>query len=509
MDDLSEGLEVVEKPLREKLFRLIGWLTALVVLVSLFRTFYINVFLGNDYQMRALANSGQQMILKAPRGIIYDRYEKILVNNQPGFDIVLNLSQILKDEGNIDSVLKKIFDVVPFDVEESKNLIFSVNLEKQAYFLLVRDISVSQTIELKKIEVPGVIIESNFSRQYFGGESFAHLLGYTGLVDRDDLERDKNLKLNDEIGKSGLEFSYDDFLRGEDGVSLVYQDALGEVLEEKTVNVPLAGKNIQTTIDADLQQFFFETLRNQIRSLGAAAGVGLVMDPASGQILSLVSFPSFDNNNLKSEIFTDESRPTFNRVVSGIYSPGSTIKPLVAFAALEEGVLDPFFSIFSAGYIEIPNPYFPDQPSRFVDWKPHGWVNLYSALARSSNVYFYEVGGGFGSLKGLGIERLKDYWEKFLLDKKTGIDLPSEKSGTLADPEEKEKRTGQIWRIGDTYNVSIGQGDLMITPLELLRYIVGIHRKGKLPVPFVVENIKDVSGKIVYSREPKFDEMNF
>lgn len=509
LDDLSQGLEIVEKPLSEKLFKVMGGVTLFLVFVFFLRLGYLVIYQGKEYQLRAFANSGQQVVVRAPRGIIYDRFGKILVTNQPSFDIVLNLSQILKDEGTLKQVLEEVSRVVPLEVEETKNLIASIDLERQAYFLLKKNVSLEQIIELKKKKIPSLIIENNFSRHYFEGEAFAHLLGYVGLVDKTDLAKNKKLNLNDEIGKSGLELYYDEFLRGQDGVSLVYKDAVSNVLEEKMINPPLAGKNLETTIDADLQQFFFETLKNQIQSLQAAAGGGLVMDPASGQILALVSFPSFDNNNLKKEFFIDKSRPLFNRIVSGVYSPGSTIKPLVAFAALEEGIVDPFFSIFSAGFIEIPNPYFPNQPSRFLDWKPHGWVNLYSALARSSNIYFYQVGGGFGSFKGLGIEKLREYWEKFLLNKKTGIDLPSEKSGLLPDPQQKEKNTGQIWRIGDTYNVAIGQGDLMITPLELLRYIAGISQRGKFPVPFIVKSLKNSSQEIIFSRDPKFEEISY
>jgi penicillin-binding protein 2 len=176
----------------------------------------------------------------------------------------------------------------------------------------------------------------------------------------------------------------------------------------------------------------------------------------------------------------------FNRAISGAYTPGSAIKPMVALAALKENIIDPKKQILSTGYIEIPNPYDPEKPSRFLDWKAHGWVDLRSALARSSNVYFYEIGGGFEGLKGLGVNKLKEYWQRFLLGAKTGIDLPSESSGFLPDPEEKEERTGQIWRIGDTYNVSIGQGDLLLTPIQLINFIASIANGGKIYRPRLV-----------------------
>ncbi len=187
----------------------------------------------------------------------------------------------------------------------------------------------------------------------------------------------------------------------------------------------------------------------------------------------------------------------FDRAVSGLYSPGSTIKPLVAVGALTEGTLDPLHQIYSPGYLDVPNPYDPAHPSRFLDWQPQGWVDLFSALARSSDVYFYQVGGGFGDQQGLGITRLKQWWEKFGLNIKTGIDLPNENSGFLPDPQWKEKVKGQPWRLGDTFNVSIGQGDLTITPIELLNYVSAIANGGKLYVPRIMKDIKDPQGNVV------------
>ncbi len=240
------------------------------------------------------------------------------------------------------------------------------------------------------------------------------------------------------------------------------------------------------------------------------------MDPQTGEILSLVSLPSFDNNKISSSMLVDPNRPLFNRAISGLYSPGSTIKPLVAVAALKEQVIDPLKQIFSPGYLDIPNPYNPGKPSRFLDWKPQGWINVYSAIARSSDVYFYILGGGFPSqfshsgiwngsdnISGLGIEKLRSYWQKFGLDQKTGIDIPGEKSGFLPDIAEKEKRSGTPWRLGDTYNVSIGQGDLVITPIELINYVSSLAAGGKTYQPFFVKKVEDENGGVINETSPK------
>ena len=227
-------------------------------------------------------------------------------------------------------------------------------------------------------------------------------------------------------------------------------------------------------------------------------------------MLAWISATSFDGNAFSggdsvkiAELLSSPPKPLFNRAVSGIYTPGSTVKPLIAVAALAEKVVTPRKEIFSSGSIEIPNPYDPERPSVFLDWKPHGWVDLYSALARSSNVYFYSVGGGFGDVSGLGIARIKTYWEKFGFGKKSGLDLTEENDGFLPDPEEKKKRTGDIWRLGDTYNATIGQGDLLVTPLQLINYISVLANGEKLYRPYLAAKIKTGSGKIIKETQPE------
>ncbi|MCL5011988.1 MAG: penicillin-binding transpeptidase domain-containing protein [Patescibacteria group bacterium] len=507
LDDFSNGLDVVERPLSDKLFRVLGIIITLGVLIVAGRVAYFDVFHAQEYSARAIANAGQGTILKAPRGIIYDRYGIPLVTNKPTFDVSINLSEILRHPESVDDTLAAIQAIVPFDATTTKEQIRKADLERQAYVPLVKNISLDAVIALKKLDNRAVTIEDGYAREYIDGPMFSHVLGFIGLVTQDDLAADPSLQLNDDIGKMGIEAQYDALLRGTNGAKIQFRDAKGNDIAPERTQEPISGARLDTTLDAELQKVFFTTLQTRLKDLDRTSGVGLALNPQTGEVLSLINFPDFDNNNLTASLFSDPAHPTFNRTISGVYSPGSTIKPLVAFGALEEHVIDPLKSIYSAGYIELPNPYSPDKPSKFLDWKPQGWVNMYSALARSSNVYFYEVGGGFQDQKGLGIDLLNVYWRKFLLDKKTGIDLPGENYGSLPNPDEKEKRTGQIWRIGDTYNVAIGQGDLMITPIELLRYISGVASKGKLPVPFVVKDAKTNSGKIVYEKTPSFDTL--
>jgi penicillin-binding protein 2 len=346
--------------------------------------------------------------------------------------------------------------------------------------------------------LPTLRVEADFNRVYPEGEIFSSVVGYIGLTTSDDLRRNPGLSGRDFIGKSGLEAYYDGELRGADGLRVKIRDAKGNVLDEELKDSPRAGEDLRLTLDADFQRYFYRRMRDGLAALGRRAGAGIALDPGTGKILALVSFPTFDNNVFSGggagerlAILNDPQKPIFNRAISGMYAPGSTVKPLVGVAALAEKVISPNRSVFSPGYLDVPNPYNPANPTRFLDWRYQGEVNLYSAIAQSSNVYFYLAGGGSGQgvlpqnvlggggeIQGLGISRLREWWAKFGLGKPTGVDLPGEAEGFLPSPEWKEEKGRRPWLLGDTYNVSIGQGDLLLTPLQLLDYISAIANGG-------------------------------
>lgn len=488
-DSFAKDLDYLELPLSRKAFLLVSVLFFSVSLIIILKLLFFNAVKADFYKERAFMNVHKENLIPAYRGVITDRFGEVLVENASSFSIFLNVADFLKENSELDANLKLLSGILEIEEKEIHEKIENFDLEKKSLVLLSRNVNPSQVISLKSANLPGVTVQDDFVRRYKDGPVFAHILGYDGAV------------------KVGLEAVYDEYLSGQDGVSLIFKDARGNVLDKKILREPVSGNSLQTTIDADLQRFFYNRLSSGLRSLGVNSGVGIAMNPQNGELLALVSLPSFDNNLFVSGGFSEEkrrllnsfSKPLFNRAVSGVYNPGSTIKPLVALAALRENLISPQAQVFSRGYVEIPNPYAPEKPSRFVDWKPHGWVDLRSALARSSNIYFYFIGGGLPrsefelvrgteKIEGLGIKKLHKYWRDFLLDKKTGVDLPAESFGFLPDPEEKEKRTGQIWRIGDTYNVSIGQGDLLVTPLELLNFIASIANGGRIYQPHFVNN---------------------
>ena len=513
LDDLAKDFDLLEMPLSEKAFKFVGLSVFFIIFGVIIRLFFIGAWENNFYRDRALVNAGQIVKISTERGIIYDRFGESLVRNLPVIRARLKIPELLKSsEQDRRLTIKNISEIIEMPEKEISDSIAAVDLEIKSSLILKDQLTEVQAGKLKKFDLNLIQVEKNYKREYIDNEIFSHLVGYTGFVSKNDIALNSSLSLNDIIGKNGLENYYDAQLRGIDGEIVYYRNAKGEIIDNKYLQDVESGYNIKTTIDADFQRYFYNRLKSGLAAVGSESGAGIALNPQTGEILSLISLPSFDNNNITTSVLNDRRKPLFNRIISGLYSPGSTIKPLVALAALNEGVVNSQTKIFSRGYIEIPNPYFPDQPSRFVDWKPHGWVDLYSALARSSNIYFYALGAGLpaseeelivGQLKnnGLGIEKLKEYWAKFGLDKKTEIDLPAETFGFLPSPSTKEKN-GQQWRLGDTYNISIGQGDLLITPIELINYIAVFANNGKMQKPFIAKELLVSNGDIFHKAEP-------
>src|SRR3989344_1514835 len=485
-DSLADGgLNSIEQPLAHSVFRFVLFGGIAAGSIFLVRLLALGGF-GYDYYLgRAEGNVNQEIPLIAPRGIIFDRNGVPLLESQAIFSVFLKANEMVRT-GERKAVLKAAEEILGLSKQELIKQFEDPNLLKAYDIILKRDITREQVIAIKSLNLKSLVVENDYERQYLD-PAFAHIVGYVGLVSGEDLRTDEKLVLNDLIGRTGLEAYYDEALGGENGALGIFRNAEGEIESVSRKKDERPGENLETTIDAELQKHFYSRTVEALTNLGRTSGAGIAINHQNGEILALFSLPSFDGNNV-SAVLSCPNRPLFNRPVSGLYSPGSTIKPIHAVAALEEGVVNSQTQIFSAGYIEIPNPYFPDQPSRFLDWKAHGWVDLRSALASSSNIYFYALGGGIPSnaqnpsdIKiGLGIEKLKEYWQKFGFGEKTGIDLDAENSGFLPDPSEKEARTKDIWRLGDTYNVSIGQGDLLVTPIQLISQIASIANGGEV-----------------------------
>lgn len=503
-DDWRKGSNLIEVELSNKPFLYTAILILILGLVIISRLIFLNVVRGENFKELAEINSGKKEFIIPPRGLIYDRFGKILAQNKLSYEAVLDLNELLKNKEDIDKILREIEKTLNVPQNNLFQIINErINLNIKDLIILKTNLLPDEVIALKTKIIPAVYVVEGYQRFYPQGEIFSSVIGYVGLPSQDDLEAKKYLTFQSFTGKTGIEYQYDEDLNGVMGVVLNKRDALGNIIVKTTIQQPQPGKDIYLTIDAEFQTYLFYRMQQGLKELNRNSGTAVALNPKTGEILALISFPVYDNNIFINpsqrkdvlNLLKDKSLPLFNRAISGMYAPGSTIKPLVGIAALKENIIVPQKEIFSPGYLDVSNPYNPESPSRFLDWRYQGWVNLYSAIAQSSNVYFYIVGGGFDDIKGLGINKLIEWWKKFGLGSKTNIDLPGEAEGFLPNPQWHKQKFKKLWLLGDTYNVSIGQGDLKVTPLQLINYISAIANGGKIYKPFV---LKDNHPQILY-----------
>jgi len=328
-------------------------------------------------------------------------------------------------------------------------------------------------------------------RDYPLGEAAAAVIGYVSYPKEDD---QGNLYQEETIGVSGIESLYEERLRGENGLEIAETTATGDVVSGAVVRTARAGEDVTLSLDAGLQKAMYDAVKHRAQESGWLGGTGAVMDIETGELLSLVSYPSFDPSIMSSgkpeeevsRLLSDSRSPFLDRAVAGVYTPGSVVKPFVALAALEEKVISPSKSILSTGSISVPNPYDPKNPTVFRDWKAHGWVDMREAIAVSSDVYFYEVGGGFEDQPGLGIARIEKYLRMFGFGKTSGIAVPGEKEGVIPNPEWKAKTfDNEPWYLGNTYHTAIGQYGFQATLMQLLRAVAAIGNGGTLVTPVI------------------------
>jgi len=450
IDNILIDKEIREIPLRNKVFGIVTILFFLLIFFVLFKVFFL--YLNKEkYSLLAHSNNSSFIEHKGERGLIFDRFGKPLVENQLVYRAVLFTSPIRTlPKGEKEKVMEKLEKLFSFSKQElsKKMSFFKVELGK--------NLSVSQASQIENEKIPGLFLEKDFKRIYPYKE-LAHIIGYLG-------SHSSHL-----VGQAGLEEFYENYLKGKNGKKLIIGNAQGQLLGEKILTLPQKGKDVYTFIDLDFQKYVYQRLSKRLKELGLKKGLAVAVNPENGEVLSMVSLPCFDPNNISSYLY-QHNHPLFNRALSGVYLPGSVIKPLEAIAGLKEKLISSNDYIFCPGYLEIFNPY-TEKFTTFKDWKPHDHVNLYKAIAASCNVYFYRLGGGHKQFKGLGRQRIISYFEKFRLNKKTEIDLSSESQGKVIPK--------QPWRLGDTYNLSIGQGQMLVTPLGMLSYISSIANRGK------------------------------
>lgn len=337
-------------------------------------------------------------------------------------------------------------------------------------------------------------------RSYVQEHGFANVVGYVSYPAKDS----KGIFWQDRtIGKGGIEKQFDSILAGVNGKQLIETDVAGEVISKGVVEPPQQGANVTLAIDARIQKTLYEGIRDLADRSGYVGGTGVVMHIKTGELYAMTSFPEYNPDILSrgedkatiKEYLQGQSRPLLNRALDGVYTPGSIVKPFLAAAALQEGIITPSRTIYSDGTLEIPNPYNPSKSTIFRDNKAHGAVNMQQALAVSSNIYFYQIGGGFQSQKGLGISNIEKYARLFGIGEKTGVDIGAEREGNIPSIAWKEKRfPGDPWRVGDTYNTSIGQYGFQVTPIQMVRATAALASRGVLQTPTILKTNTQTPG---------------
>jgi penicillin-binding protein 2 len=502
------------------------------------RQLWILQFARGEYY-RDLANrqSTSPRDIPAPRGIIYDRNADPLVRNEPSFYVTIVPAHLPDDEEEAQQVLVRLAVLLDMPYTTGNNDASEADPDAQSmgvreivedvpYIAPYRPLVIKRGVDREKAlmvaqesaSLPGVSVETESIRRYPYGARLSHILGYL-LPIPGKLEEEYRAEgydpATDRVGSAGIEATYEDNLRGTKGEQLVEEDVLGRVIrvvEERAAPVP--GDNVYLTLDLELQQVVEEALAKQMSQpdVSSPRGVSIVMNPQTGEILAMVSLPTYDNNLFSGGISArdwerlqeDIHRPLMNHAISGGVPPGSVFKTVMAAAVLQEGIVTPQTQLNCPGKIVVANKYYPNDPGLaqpFYCWNEagHGWTDIFDAIAHSCSIYFYKVGGGFEEtdFDGLGVSRIAEYAEMFGLGEPTGVELPVEIGGLVPTADWKRRAYGESWSTGDTYNLSIGQGFLSVTPLQMLNAVNAIANNGTLYRPTIVHHVTDPQGNTI------------
>ncbi len=514
----ERGEETVGNRVSVNYINLLKWLVLILALTLIGRLFWLQFVRGEYY--RAVANGNRLRLerIEANRGIIYDVNHLPLVHNVANFLLYCVPSDLPKDKVERDKIINDLAQLTQkFSALDIKASLDDLTPDKLDYYqplFLADNIDYEQALKiyLESLSTPGVSLLNTSRRKYdFSTFSLAHVLGYTGKINSEELAKQREIYFPlDYLGKTGVEKSWEETLRGVPGFKQVEVDALGKAKKVVSESQSVPGNNLILSLDAVAQQKLEAIIAHYLKQNGLKRAAAVVLNPNNGEIITLISLPAFDNNTFARGITNNEyqaleqssDKPLFNRAVSGEYPSGSTIKPVIAAAALEEKIITAATSFLSSGGIRIGQWFFPD-------WKAggHGQTNVKKAIAESVNTFFYYIGGGYnaeqGGFIGLGIDRMVTYFRKFLLGTKLGIDLPNEGAGFVPTKEWKEKTKKEKWYVGDTYHVAIGQGDLIVTPLQVAAYTMFFANGGKIYQPHIVKEVTQPNGEVVKKIEPE------
>lgn len=512
--------------------------------VILGRGFFLQILLGSNY--RAQAEGNRQRIIPVPseRGLIFDRNKIQLTQNIPNFSLTVVPKDLPRDQDGLDKVIDKLISITGQDRQEVSDVIEKYKNYQQDSIIIAEDIPYETALktQVDSGDLPGISIRLGSKRLYildslekkeatsstlefvdflhpedskeYSNNTLSSVLGYVGKLSPQELDTfyKKGYLPSDSIGKTGVEKIYENYLRGTYGEKRVEVNAQGREQQVIAEVEPLSGSNLLLSIDSKIQNKMEEIVSKKLKEFKKDRASAIVLDPKSGEILALVSYPGFDNNDFSggiskdkyNEYLNDPNNPLFNRAISGNFPSGSVIKPAFASAALQENVITANTSFLSTGGLRVAQWFFPD-------WQVggHGITNVRKSLALSVNTFYYYIGGGYGDFVGLGVDKMNEYLKKFGFGKLLGIDLPAESGGFLPTPQWKQRIKKEPWYIGDTYNYSIGQGDFLTTPLQIAAMTATIANGGTLYKPHTVKQIVNQETNEITDIKPEVLDQNF
>ena len=517
-----------------------------LAIIFVIRLYNLQIVQGAEYEIRADDNRFTNVSVPAPRGVIYDRNGFQLVRNIPAFNIVITPAFLPDSEAEIEAIYQYLSDLTGIPIDQAgekaarcvpgrgiRQLVDeggSISPYDEWAVACDVDESVARIVNEIMMDMPGVGIEILPVRDYTTGDLTASFIGYLGPISEFNIDFYESLGFEagrDKVGYAGIEGIYQDLLAGRNGQKVIEEDVAGQLLREVgAVTQPTPGSNLRLTIDTRLQSAAETALERRMEFINRSAadvrtpvGVVIAMNPQTGEILAMVSLPTYENNRLARfipelyyrQLEADErGKPLINHAISDRHPPGSTFKLVTAIGALQEGVITPTRTLFDPGKITIENKYFPNDPGKakdFVCWKRDGHedVDFIHGIAFSCNVYFYKIGGGFpGEIEdgGLGIDRIGPYAKALGYGNRLGIDLPAESGGLIPTRDWKRRTQGENWSTGDTYNATTGQGYVLATPLQVLTSIATIANGGRVMWPHMVKEVLDGEGNVISSIEP-------
>ena len=479
------------------------------------RIFYLQIIKGEYYHSLAEGNRIRLQPIPAERGVVFDRFNKILVHNIPGFSLVLSPQDLPADQEKRKEIIRAVATMSGISETEIQQLLKKYGNYSETITLKENvDYNTALQLYIINADLPGVKIESG-SKRHYGLSitstadsllSMSHLIGYMGKLNDEELTvlHNNGYLLSDKIGRTGIEKMYEPYLRGTYGRKKIEVNAVGREQDVLAMTSPEPGKNLVLTIDIEAQQVLEKLVKNTAEKTNQRKIAAIAMNPNNGEVLALVSWPSFDNNKFSQGIdqatfqsyINDKDLPLFNRAIGGGYPPRSTAKLMIAAAALQEKIITRYTSVNSVGGISVGGTIFKD-------WQAggHGITNVTKALAWSVNTFFYYVGGGYEKFTGLGIDTIVDYLSAFNLGQKTNIDLAGENPGFIPSKEWKKNKKNEAWFVGDTYNVSIGQGDLLVSPLQSALWTAIVANNGIIVTPHIGKAVIDPVSKITTELE--------